>query len=86
MANIPRRLKVINAYKELFKTPAGKTVLQDMMARFHMCGPVFDMEPIAMAHKEGQRDVVLFILDKLNFDDKQLLQEIEDAHREEKEE
>lgn len=64
----------------------GKLVLQDMMARFYVAGSTFDPDPNIHSHKEGQREAVLHILSLLNYDERALLAEIEDANKEESEE
>lgn len=57
---------VIKAYHRLFNTVDGKIVLQDLMQKHNMLKPVFDENPYSMAHKEGERNVVLRLMQFLN--------------------
>ena len=59
------------AYKILFDSPDGQTVLDDLERRFHIHGSTFSSEPTDTAYREGQRTVVLFIKSMLQ-DMKQL--------------
>lgn len=49
------------AYKTLFDSSDGQTVLEDLERRFHIHGSVFSTEATDTAYREGQRTVVLFI-------------------------
>lgn len=55
----------IALYRDLFDSPAGTRVLEDLMARFNVFGTVFDPSPYATAFNEGQRAVVIYILEQL---------------------
>lgn len=59
------RDKIKAAYKEVFSTPAGQLVLDDLIAY----GRLFKSHPIANEHAqrcEGMRSVMLYILDKIS--------------------
>tara|TARA_B100000683_G_scaffold189278_1_gene182430 strand:- start:5292 stop:5513 length:222 start_codon:yes stop_codon:yes gene_type:complete len=49
------------AYKLLFNTKDGETILKDLEARYHVNGSTFSPDPTETAYREGQRTVVLFI-------------------------
>lgn len=69
-------------YRAAFTTAAGARVLRDMMRAFHMARPTHvDGDPYASAFKEGQRSVILLILNKLEVanDPDRFLQEIENG-------
>ena len=60
----------VKMYKDVFESPTGKLVLIDMCNRFHMMATtrkkgdtVGDME-----FREGQRNVMLYILSMVNYD------------------
>lgn len=49
-------------YRTVFGTPEGKRVLADMCARYWMFGSTLHTDAIVMAHREGERNVVLDIM------------------------
>lgn len=62
------------AYERVFNNDDGRSVLMNMFRQFGMDGTtlVYDrngaIDALAMAHKEGQRSVVMGILNALNAD------------------
>lgn len=50
-------------YQEVFQSEAGRKVLDDLMFRFHVLGST-NMQP-GLEYNEGERNVVLHILDQL---------------------
>jgi len=60
----PQRLNdIIAAYRMVFGSEDGETVLDDLEARFFMHAPTFVAgDPHESAYLEGQRSVVLTIL------------------------
>ncbi len=79
-------MKIISSYQQIFKQPAGRIVLQDLMNRFHMVGSTFDADSREHARKEGERNVVLHIMNELSVDTSQLLKAIEESQQEGEEE
>lgn len=60
------RLKQLRGdYARAFKTPSGRRVLRDLMARFNVARPHLTRDPIEMALCEGQRSVVLHLFTML---------------------
>lgn len=59
-------------YVSTFRTPHGSRVLHDLISNHHVLGPVFSTDPLEMARKEGERNVVLRILTELNVDQTRL--------------
>ncbi len=60
--------KKAGIYENLFRNPQGEAVLRDLMKRFNFYGTTFDLEaPNELAHafNEGQRSVVMYILQLL---------------------
>ena len=49
-------------YRATFTSDHGGRVLNDLIFRHNVLESTFSADPLAMAHKEGQRDVVLGIL------------------------
>lgn len=79
---IPRKVRVISSYQQIFKQPAGKIVLKDLMNRFHVVGSTFDADGREHARKEGERNVVLHIMHEIGVDTNELLKAIEDSQQE----
>lgn len=50
------------AYKDAFETDLGKRVLYDLMLHHGMLSSSFSTDPLDMARKEGERNVILRIL------------------------
>lgn len=71
------------AYRDAFSTPAGKQVLRDLMSRFHVASTTFTLEGSETYIREGQRMVVLHIMEMLRIADNpvDINQEIENAKR-----
>lgn len=80
--SVPRKVRIISAYQQTFKQPAGKLVLQNLMTRFHVLGTTYDIDSREHARKEGERAVVLHIMHELGVNTMELLKEIEDSQRE----
>lgn len=55
-------------YRSTFKSEEGERVLRDMMANHHIFSGTFDKDPMVMAYREGERSVVMSLLDKLRVD------------------
>lgn len=57
-------------YKEAFSTEAGQVVLADLVKKYRILSPfkMTDRKPGDLEFREGQRQVVLDILTKLNYD------------------
>jgi len=54
------------AYRHTFSSEAGQRVLNDLMHRFHIFGSTFAEDARAHAFREGERNVVIDIIDKLD--------------------
>ena len=63
-----QRQKLIN-FKKFFGEEAGRGVMLDLMNRFHIITKIPDVgDAIKIARLEGQRDVVLYLLEQSNID------------------
>lgn len=76
-----KRVRRVKDYQFVFKGKEGERVLADMMSRYHMLGPVMDDSSLQIAYKEGQRNVVLEILNLLNTDEYKLIKALEDRYK-----
>ena len=63
---IEERQRLIDAAKEIFNMPAGEIVLNQLKHKsgFHISN--FSADALEMAYREGQRSVVLYILQLLS--------------------
>lgn len=73
-----KKLATVKDYKGVFDTPAGKRVLHDLMKTHHFTSPTFvDGTTEGMLLREGERRVVLRILNILKIDLQTLQERIE---------
>ena len=73
-------------YRSLFNTEDGKLVLRDLMTQFHIWANVTDDLPHIMIQREGERSVVLYIMNMMQEDKRipaDLLQEKANAEHDE---
>lgn len=61
-----RQAKLLADYESVFKSPSGERVLHDLVVNRMISTPVIGSHE-AMAYNEGQRSVVLTILDMAGF-------------------
>lgn len=52
----------ITDYKALFNSGLGQRVLNDMLVRHWFFNSTLHTDPAIMAHREGERNVMLYIL------------------------
>lgn len=78
-------IDVKKAYINLFSTPDGQIVLGDMMTRFGSLGTSYAGNVNDCIFKEGERNVVNFILHSLQFDVQTLLKQVEKINRKKQE-
>lgn len=72
-------------YQAIFSTPEGQKVLWDLMSTHHIIGSTFSKDTHEMALKEGERNVVLRILQILKIDVTTLAKRIEEGLKNESE-
>ena len=63
-------------YKDFFKYPESKAVVEDLCKRYYLAQPTIDKDPIITAFREGQRSVILDLLDNANINVYHLLNEL----------
>lgn len=71
-------VKTLEAYDQVFKSPAGQIVLLDMMKQHGILSSTFKGDINDMLIKEGERNCVLRILHILKMDVKEILERIDD--------
>ena len=73
-----RKVDIINSYKRVFDSEDGNTVLNDLMKKGYILRPTHAGDDIAASNKnEGKRELVLYIMTKLNMDADKLKTQIE---------
>ena len=72
-----KQLGKLKAYQDLFNDPNGEKVIQDLMTRFGMKTSTFNTDPYVTAFNEGQRNVVLYILTRMNLDINEIRKQLE---------
>jgi len=71
------------AYKALFGSPDGKRVLNDLIRTCGMLNATYAGDPNEVIFREGQRAIVVRILNILKIDPSRLQKNIEDMRKEE---
>jgi hypothetical protein len=74
-----KKVRIISNYKRVFSEGAGREVLLDLMHKFHMMNSTFDPDNRESARMQGEQNVILFILSRMDVDTEELLKEIEAA-------
>lgn len=64
-SNKEQKAALVEAYKSVFRGDAGRLVLDDLMMRYHILRSR-DPSTVNLDFAEGQRDVVLYLLDRVN--------------------
>lgn len=62
MMNEVKRKETLHAYYEVFASPYGKLVLDDLAKMCYRDQSLFNGDPMVMAFREGMRNVYLGIL------------------------
>ena len=79
-----QRLDLIKAYKNVFDTEEGKTVLYDLLKAGHMIKPTYADKVHEADRNEGKRELVLYILTMMETDEKRLVEMMQESQQEEK--
>ena len=69
-------------YKRVFGTEQGKRIMQELIQAHYIMQPVMNKDPLVMAFKEGQRNVVLRILNILETSEEQMHKLLRETHSE----
>ena len=69
MSDVDKSGDLAALYKQVFNSPNGKLVFQDLCTRFGMFHSSYAAgDPHGTAFNEGQRSVMLYINESMNFD------------------
>ena len=75
-----KRIVKLKAYQTFFTSEYGKQVLWDMIAAHHVMSSTFvKLDPLEMAMREGERNVILRILTILKTKPEKLTKLLEEA-------
>lgn len=66
-------------YKTTFSTVSGKKVLADLSIQARALANTFDPDPYQHAFNAGRRDMILFILHKLDYDIDEMEKRLKEA-------
>ncbi len=78
MANQNKAKQLLIDYSQTFDTINGKRVLEDIMAYCHVLEPLNgSVDTNSIIIREARRDVALTILQKLNWDDRKFIDNLE---------
>ena len=78
-----KRLTLLQAYKRLFSSDEGQMVLKDLVSTHGMLSTSFKSDVNDMIFREGERNVILRILDKISYKEEQLMKLIKQIEGEE---
>lgn len=79
MAANPKQLKI--DYAQAFETPGGRRVLEDILKYCHVLEPLKgNIDTNSIIIREARRDVALTILQKLNWSEKDFIEEVGGDH------
>ena len=68
MSKAPKPHEIARNYLAFGDTRAGKAVLADLCVRFHLMSPLYaEGDPYETARREGERNVVLYILSQMKW-------------------
>ena len=74
-----KRFARLKSYQDFFNSPVGKQVLYDLISNHWVMNSTFCKDPIEMALKEGERNVVLRILTILKTKPEKITKLLEEA-------
>lgn len=79
-----KKISIIAAYKEVFSSHLGKIVLLDLMKSHYVNGTTFDPDNTNLTIlREGERNVVLRILNRMKVDVKELYKNLDELEKQE---
>ena len=78
------KIKLIAAYKEIFSSPQGKLVFNDLLKRVAYFGSACEANPHFMYYKTGRKDVVNDIITICDQDPSKLLDQFREYEKEQR--
>lgn len=73
-----KKKEMLEAYRKVFLSPEGKIVLKDLMKSTYFYNTTQDADPTIMAFQEGQRALVLRLLNTLKMSHEHIERMIEE--------
>lgn len=80
LSQLRKRYSKLVAYKKVFNSSEGRSVLMDLINSHYVLSSTFDINPYVVAQREGERNVVLRLMKFLKItpaDMEKLAEEIE---------
>lgn len=79
-----RQVAIAQSYKQVFGTPEGKRVLNDILKHAHVIEPSYIRgDAHETSYREGERNMALRLLAMLNIDIQELQKRIQEGEQEE---
>lgn len=69
---LAQRERLIDSAKEIFTSDSGEVLLEQMKKNYGFYSPNFSIDPHETSYREGQRSVVLYIMQLITEEPKQL--------------
>jgi len=69
-----REVDLVRAYQSFFESADGKSILYDLMDKGFFMKPTFEEKVHGSERNEGKRELVLYIVHKMNLDIKQIME------------
>ena len=73
---------LVSDYKAMFSSLRGKKILGDLMTKHYVMGSAHTPDPYESAHREGQRFVVLNIIEIMELDPSKYLTQLNETREE----
>tara|TARA_R100000315_G_scaffold62308_2_gene43198 strand:+ start:813 stop:1106 length:294 start_codon:yes stop_codon:yes gene_type:complete len=69
---LAQRERLVDAAKEIFTSDSGEILLEQLKKNYGFYSPNFSTEPHETSYREGQRSVVLYLMQLITEEPKQL--------------
>ena len=69
---LAQRERLVDAAKEIFTSDSGEILLEQLKKNYGFYSPNFSIEPHETSYREGQRSVVLYLLQLITEEPNQL--------------
>tara|TARA_R100001443_G_scaffold101489_2_gene109330 strand:- start:307 stop:546 length:240 start_codon:yes stop_codon:yes gene_type:complete len=71
---LAQRERLVDAAKEIFAGESGEVVLEQMKKNYGFYAPNFSSDPHETSYREGQRSVVLYLMQLISEERKQQIE------------
>jgi hypothetical protein len=79
-----KKVDLVSKYQQVFNTKEGKDILFDLMEKHHVFSPSYTGDKYDAIFREGERNVINYIITQLSYDRRQLLSEYQKYSKETK--